>query len=77
MLSKINPNQEYLAPKNITKSDLTRWINQSSLGDEIKSGLIKILASSPANTMHHFYKNIHEYIARINDAISQRQKNEK
>ena len=73
-LPKINPGHEYLAPQHITKAVLTRWIERASLNEEVKMGLMRILESSPANTMHHFYKNIHEHIARIQDAIQQRQK---
>ena len=67
-LPKISPGIEYLAPNRICKADMTKWINQSGLDDETKASLTKTLASCPANTMHHFFKNIHKYIAKIHEA---------
>ena len=74
--NKMSPGREYLAPKRITKADMIKWIRQASLDDNTKEGLIKMLAEYPANTMHHFFKNIHTHIARLR-AIQQEQEKEK
>ena len=73
---QVNLTDEYLAPKRITKADLNRWIDQAEISDETKAALIKILEAAPANTMHHFYKNIHEYIARIQETLRQQETND-
>ena len=59
------PGKELLAPGKITKYDMTRWIKQAGIDADTKVELLKLLARYPANTMHHFFKNIHEHIRRI------------
>jgi hypothetical protein len=69
-------NREYLAPRKITKADMTKWISQANLDEGTKAGLTKMLAEYPANTMHHFFKNIHAHIARIQAAQQEQKKDE-
>lgn len=57
--------KEFLAPDKITKFDMIRWIKRAAIDVETKDELLKMIAKYPANTMHHFYKNIHKHIQRI------------
>jgi hypothetical protein len=57
--------REYLAPEKITKADMVKWIKRAGIDEYTKEKLIKELNDYPANTMHHFYKNIHRHIRRI------------
>lgn len=52
-------------PRQITANKLKNWVNNSGLDDYTKKELIKKIESYPANTSHHFYKNINEHIRRI------------
>lgn len=58
-------NKEYLAPARMTKHNMTKWIKNAALDDHTKKELLAKIAKYPADTMHHFFANIHEHIRRI------------
>jgi hypothetical protein len=62
---KVRRGHEYLAPERITKADMIQWIKRAGVDEHTKEKLIEEVAKYPANTMHHFYKNIHRHIRRI------------
>jgi len=59
------PGTERLAPNNITHYDMIKWIEGAGIDEETKRDLLKEIARYPANTMNHFFKNIHKHIERI------------
>lgn len=52
-------------PRMLTSRKMKKWISDSGIDEYTKRELIKKIDSYPANTMKHFYKNIHEHIRRI------------
>lgn len=57
--------KEFLAPERIRKSEMVAWIKKSGIDEDTKKELLKMLDKYPGNTMHHFYKNIHQHIQAI------------
>jgi len=56
-----------LAPDTITHYDMIKYINRAGIDEETKKELLEQVARYPANTMHHFFDNIHEHIKRIHE----------
>ena len=59
------PGTERLAPDKITHYDMLKWIENAGIDEETKKELIREVGRYPANTMRHFYTNIHKHIERI------------
>jgi len=54
-------------PARITKSQMVAWLRKSGLDEETRESLIDEVKMRPGNTMVHFYRNLHKYIARIHE----------
>ena len=61
-------------PRNLNRYNMLKWLEGSSIDDDTKRELLTILAGYPANTVQHFYQNIHKHIQRLH---AQRDKKEK
>ena len=64
-LNKPKLGQERLTPSKVTHYDMTKWIENAGIDEDTKKELLKEIARYPANTMRHYYTNIHKHIARI------------
>ena len=66
-LSKNKKKKNLLAPDRLTHYDMIKYINRAGIDEDTKKELLKQVARYPANTMHHFFDNIHEHIKRIHE----------
>ena len=49
---------------NISHQEMTDWINNRVFEEDVRKVLLDKISNYPANTLAHFYKNVHEHIKR-------------
>ncbi len=52
-------------PSKITHGEMMQWLQKAEIDEYTKDKLIKMVKRYPANTMSHFYENLHKHITRI------------
>ncbi len=52
-------------PVKITHAQMNKWLEKADIDEYTKEKLVKMVERYPANTMKHFYENLHKHIARI------------
>ncbi len=67
---KWRPGTDPNTPNNISRLDMKRLVENSTLDSYTKSELVKMVNMYPGDTMIHFYKNIRKHIANIQDKKS-------
>ncbi len=63
-------------PARLSPKEMIGLINKAGITQEIKDELIKMVKTYPANTMLHFYQNIHSHIAKIQTKLQEKNKKE-
>ena len=52
-------------PGRITHAQMMAWLDKADIDNHTRKELKKIVKRYPANTMSHFYENLHVHIQRI------------